>query len=273
MTARLDLPVASDGRDALELADAVVREAGALVREAARGTHAITNFKGRNNVVTATDRASEALIIERVLAAFPGHRVLAEESYPNTDWREGAVWVIDPIDGTRNFAAGIPLYCVNLALAIDGEVVLGATYDPNRDTCFLGAPGRGLTVNGEPAHASGATELASCIVGTDLGYDDARAVKQLELLPGLWGDVQGLRIIASAALGLAWSAAGLLDVFAHSHLYPWDIGAALALVPAAGGRITDRDGQPATLGSESVVAGGSAAVEAFLRRVEGVAWR
>jgi len=266
------LPVSIDGRDALTVADSVVREAGALILEASRGIRTMEH-KGRNNVVTATDHASEAQIIERIETAFPDHAVLAEESRPDTDWRQGYVWIVDPLDGTRNFAAGIPLYCVNLALALDGEVLLGATYDPNRDTCFLGAPGLGLTVNREPAHASTAPDLASSILGADLGYDDVRAELQLELLRSLWREVQGVRIIASAALGLAWSAAGLLDVFVHSHLYPWDLAAAMALVPAGGGTILDRNGTPISLDSPGVISGGTEAVAALARRVEEVPWR
>ena len=266
------LPVSTDGSDALTVADSIVREAGALIREASRGVRAMEH-KGRNNVVTATDHASEALIIERIDAAFPGHLVLSEETRSDTDWLKGYVWIVDPLDGTRNFAAGIPLYCVNLALALDGEVLLGATYDPNRETCFLGAPGLGLTVNGDPAHASTAPDLASSILGADLGYDDVRAELQLGLLRSLWREVQGVRIIASAALGLAWSAAGLLDVFVHSHLYPWDLAAAMALVPAGGGTILDRDGRPISLDSPGVISGGAQAAAALAKRVEGVPWR
>ena len=267
------LPTATDGRDALAVADSVARAAGALVAEAAHGGREVIGQKGRINFVTATDGASEALILRRLAEAFPDHAALAEESRPDTDWRHGYVWVVDPLDGTRNFAAGIPLYCVNVALSHDGHVLLGATYDPSRDVCIAGGPGLGLTRNGEPAQASAAPDLASAIVAADLGYDDERAELQLEMLRELWREVQGVRIVASAALGLSWAAAGLTDLMVHSALYPWDVAAALALVPAGGGVIFDRDGGPARLDSEGVVAGGPAVVEAFTQRVAGRRWR
>lgn len=267
------LPAATDGRDALAVAVAIAKEAGALVREASRGSRALVGQKGRINFVTETDRASETLILRRIAEAFPQHAVLAEESQPDTEWREGYVWIVDPLDGTRNFAAGIPLYCVNIALARDGAVLLGATYDPSRDVCIAGGPGLGLTMNDARAHASTAPDLASAIVTADLGYDDDRAELQLEMLRALWREIQGARIVASAALGLAWSAAGLTDVMVHSALYPWDVAAALALLPAGEGIILDRDGGPARLDSIAVVAGGTTVVEAFMERTAGLRWR
>ena len=249
----------------------MAREAGALIASAAaRGRPSEVSEKGRNNLVTETDHASEALILERLAEAFPEHAVLSEESRPDIDSSRGWVWVVDPLDGTRNFTAGIPLYCVNVALALDGEVLLGATYDPNRDVCFLGGPGLGLTANGEPVRASTRAGLESAIVTLDLGYNDARALRQLELAQRLWLEVGGIRMIASAALGLAWAAAGLTDVFAHSSLAPWDVAAALALVPAGGGLIVARDGTAASLAEESAVAGAPGAVRAFLEHARAV---
>ena len=217
------LPTTARGIDALAVADGIAREAGALVAQAARsGTDGrrTASLKSRRSWGTEADRASEKLILQRLAEAFPRHAVLSEESRPDTDARRGWVWVVDPLDGTRNFTAGIPLYCVNVALAFDGAVLLGATYDPNRDVCFLGGPGLGLTANGEPVRASTRAGLESAIVTLDLGYNDARALRQLELAQRLWLEVGGIRMIASAALGLAWAAAGLTDVFAHSSLAP-----------------------------------------------------
>src|SRR5690606_27164456 len=121
---RPSLPVSAHGIDALEVAQQLAREAGALILEAAKVERPATN-KGRTNLVTATDRASEALIIEAISTAYPDHQILAEETRAGTDWQHGYVWVIDPIDGTRNFVSGVPLYCVNIALFLDGEAVLG----------------------------------------------------------------------------------------------------------------------------------------------------
>ena len=267
------LPVTARGADALAVAGRIAREAGALVAAAAPRAREMVAAKGRRDWVTETDRASEELILGRLAEAFSEHDVLAEESRPDTDWEHGYVWVVDPLDGTRNFAAGIPLFCVNIALLLDGEPLLGATFDPNRDVCVLGGPALGLTMNGEPASTSSAPDLASAIVAADLGHQDRRGTLMLELLGELWPEVQGCRIIASAALGLSWAATGLTDVMLHSMLYPWDVAVALAQVPAGGGLILDRDGGRATLASEGVVAGAPAVVRALMERVEGRPWR
>lgn len=185
---------------------------------------------------------------------------------------------MDPLDGTRNFAAGIPLFCVTLALALDGDVLLGATFDPNRKVCVLGAPGLSgpgpeLSVNGEPAAASSVPTLADAIVTADLGHEDRPGTLMLDLLGDLWPEVQGVRIVGSAALGLAWAAAGLTDVMLHASLRPWDVAAALALLPAGGGLILDRDGGPATLASEGVIAGAPSVVRQIMERTAGRPWR
>jgi myo-inositol-1(or 4)-monophosphatase len=266
------LPVSPHGLDALEVAQRVAREAGALVREAAKVARPASN-KGRTNLVTATDRASEALIIGALSEAFPAHGILAEESRADADWQHGYVWVIDPIDGTRNFVSGVPLYCVNLALFLDGEPVLGVTYDLNRDWCIGGGPGLGVRANEVPVHASKARDLASSVIVADLGYQDARANLMLDTVQAMLQEIQAVRIIGSAALGLAWAAAGVSDLTMHSLIYPWDIAAALALVPAAGGVILDRAGGPARLDSEGIVAGSPAVVSEFFERFGGRPWR
>jgi len=266
------LPRTASGDDALAVAGHLARTAGALIRDAATRERAFER-KGRNNLVTATDHASEALIIEGLRDAFPDHRILSEESNPDTDPSHGWVWSIDPLDGTRNFASGVPIYCVNIALLHDGEAVLGATYDPNRDECLLGGPGLGLTSNGRPVTSSTAADLASAVIVADLGYDDRKAAMTLDTLRALWPGYQSVRIIGSAALGLAWAASGRADLNLHLLLYPWDIAAGLALVPAGGGVILDRTGAPATIHSETVVAGSPAVVQEFLLVAAGHPWR
>lgn len=266
--ARAGLPIATTGEDALNVAIRLAREAGALVREAAERPRPYER-KGRNNFVTETDHASEALILDGLARAFPSHALLAEESHPDTPWGEGELWVVDPVDGTRNFTAGVPLYCVTLAYVRDGVPLLGVTYDPNRDWCLAGGPGLGLEANGRPVRGTDAPDLASSIVTVDLGYDDERAAGTLDLMRELWPGVQGYRVVGSAALGLAWAAAGLCDLMVHAWLWPWDIAAALALVPAGGGVILDDTGAPATLGSRSLVAGAPAPASELLARLPG----
>jgi len=258
--------------DALSVAEQVAREAGALIREAAKLARPAEE-KGRANLVTNTDHASEALIIGRLAEAFPRHAVLSEESRPDTDWTHGYVWVVDPLDGTRNFVSGIPLYCVNIALCLDGEAILGATYDPHRDVCVRGGPGLGVFADGLPVEASRAPDLDSAVVTADLGYFDERARLMLDTVRAMLPEIQAVRVIGSAALGLAWAASGLSDLNMHSSLFPWDIAAGLAMLPAGGGAILDRDGGPARLDSQGIVAGSQAAAAEFFARFGERPWR
>ena len=269
-SARAALPVGTTGEDALAVAMRLAREAGALVRAAADRPRPYER-KGRNNFVTETDRASEALILGGLSEAFPSHALLSEESHPDTPWESGELWAVDPLDGTRNFTAGIPLHCVTLAYMRDGVPLAGVTYDPSRDWCLAGGPGLGLHANGRAVGSTGAPDLASSIVTIDLGYDDERAAGSLDLMRELWPGVQGYRVVGSAALGLAWAAAGLCDVMVHAWLWPWDIAAALALVPAGGGVILDASGAPATLGSRSLVAGAPGPARELLARRQAAA--
>jgi myo-inositol-1(or 4)-monophosphatase len=264
--------VSARGVNAFEVARQLAREAGALIREAAKVERPATN-KGRTNLVTQTDHASEALIIEGISDAFPGHAILSEETRPDTNWEHGYVWVIDPLDGTRNFVSGLPLYCVNVALALDGQAVLGATYDVHRDVCVAGGSGLGVRANEEPVRASQAVDLASSVVTADLGYYDQRASLMLDTVQAMLSEIQAVRIIGSAALGLAWAASGLSDLNMHSLIFPWDIGAGLAMLPEAGGVLLDRDGGPARLDSQGIVAGSPAVVGEFLQRFGDRQWR
>ena len=265
------LPVATTGEHALAVAERLVREAGALVAGHA-GRSPTVHEKGLGDVVTAADRAAEAFVLDGLAAAFPDHGLLAEESLPDTDWRSGYVWLLDPIDGTRNFSRGIPLYCVTLGLALDGAPLLGVTYAPALEWCAVGGPGLGLRVNREPARASQAGGLESAVAVLDIGYDVERGQRLLKEAIRIRGEVGGLRLVGSAALSLAWAATGLIDLFVHVKVYPWDL-AALALIEAGGGIALDRDGGPASFGSEGIVAGAPDAVHAFLARVEGRRWR
>lgn len=269
---RPSLPVSARGLDALEIAGMLAREAGALVREAAKVERPATH-KGRTDLVTQTDHASEALIIDRISEAFPSHDILSEETRPDTNWEHGYVWVIDPVDGTRNFVSGIPLYCVNVALFLDGAPVLGATYDVSRDVVVSGGPGLGVHANEEPVRASRATDLASSVITADLGYYDQRATMMLETVQAMLSGIQAVRIIGSAALGLAWAASGSSDLNMHSLVFPWDIGAGLALLPEGGGVLLHRDGGPARLDSQGIVAGSPAVVSEFFERFGGRPWR
>ncbi|MGE0134693.1 MAG: inositol monophosphatase [Dehalococcoidia bacterium] len=266
------LPISVRGRDALAVAEQLARDAGSLIRRAGLLDRP-AEHKGRTNLVTETDHASEACILEGLETAFPAHAILSEESRPDTNWEHGWVWVIDPLDGTRNFVSGIPLYCVNIGLVRDGEPVLGVTYDPHREVCVSGGPGLGVHANGHPVGASQATHLASSVMTADLGYYDERATMMLETVQEMIPHIQAVRIIGSAALGLAWAASGVSDLNLHSLVFPWDIAAGMAMLPEGGGVLFDRDGGPARLDSQGIVAGSPAVAAEFFERYGARPWR
>ncbi len=263
MTTPSVIPVAVSGKTALEIARASAREAGERARTQFRLPKEVT-VKGRGDLVTKTDLEIEAYLQQTLAQEFPEHRVLSEETAAETD-TAGWVWVIDPIDGTRNFVSGVPFFCISLALCHDGEPVVAVTHDPNRNEAFWAERGHGAWVNDEPLRASSQPTVEASVLGFGLGYDDQRARALLELLHRLYPGVQTLRDMGSAALGLAYAASGRHDLFIHSHLFAWDIAAGILLVREAGGVITDGAGLDPRLASQSVIAGGQQAHADFLR--------
>jgi len=230
--------------------------------------------KGRGNYVTEADLASEEAALSLLRGEFPDHRVLSEETSSGVkDWDRGWLWVIDPIDGTANFARGIPTFAFNIALCLDGEPVLGMTYQPITGDEFFAERGEGLWVNGVRARASSAAKLPDALMGIGLGYDYDRAAKALRLLADLWPGVQMIQNIGSAALGLAYAASGRFDLYVHQFLFPWDLAPGIVQVREGGGIVVDREGLPVTIYSEGLIAGAPGPVEEFLRFSKGRDWR
>src|SRR3970282_2231537 len=168
-----ELPLAASGRTAAEVARACAREAGSIAM-AAFGARQDVRVKGRGNVVTETDLAAERAILALMRDEYPDHAVLAEETAGQAP-RGGWLWVIDPLDGTHNFSRGIPYFATHIALCHDGEPLLGLTYAPATGAEFSAQGGAGCAVTGQPPRVSGTERLADCVLGADLGYDDARA--------------------------------------------------------------------------------------------------
>jgi myo-inositol-1(or 4)-monophosphatase len=268
----IELPVARSGDDAETVARRCLADGGRLAMERFRRPQSVT-VKGRGNLVTQVDLAIETHI-QRVLAdEFPDHAVLSEESNPSLTELEGWTWVVDPLDGTRNYVSGIPFFCVNIALCLAGETVAGWTYDPVHDELFRARAGAGAWLNDQPARVSKKTSVQASVMGFDMGYDDVRAGYMLDLIRDLWPGMQAIRIPGSAALGLAYAACGRYDLFTHNLLYPWDLAPGILLVREAGGTITDREGGVITLYSEGAIAGGPSVHEDFLRLAAGRPWR
>ncbi len=265
------LPLSQSGRTVLEVCIDAARQAGKLISGRFQ-TELAVSFKGRNDIVTDVDLASEKLILGLLTAEFPGFSILSEESEPVIN-ESAYTWVVDPIDGTRNFAEGIPHYCVVVALARGPETVVGVTYDPLVDEMFTAERGKGAFLNGKRLSVSPRQEIAESVMGFDLGYVDEKAGLALDMVRGLWPNLQSMRLMGSSALGLAYAAAGRLDIYFHHHLSPWDLASGLLLVTEAGGAIVDKQGGPSNLFTPSIIAASPRLVEKFLEATDGMAWR
>ncbi len=266
-------PVSASGKSAAEVAREAARQASAIIMSRF-GRREQMLAKGRGNFVTETDLACERAVLDLLNAEYPEHRVLSEETAAAAHgWREGWLWVVDPLDGTHNYSQGIPNFAFNIALCRDGDPVLGLTYAPVTGEEFFAERGEGLSVNGERAQASTTPSLVQSVLGIDLGYDDGRAAKLISLMAEIWPGVQSVRVMGSAALGLAYAACGRYDLFVHHYLFPWDVAAGIVLVREGGGVIVDREGRPITLYSEGVIAGAPGPVQDFLRIAIDTPWR
>lgn len=250
-----ELPLSLSGRPLREVAFQVVREEGALLLDYFHRPREKLDIqvKGRGNLVTEADLQGEKLILERLAAEFPGWQVTAEESAAVVN-DSPYTWIVDPLDGTNNFAFGIPFFSVTLAAMRHGEVEFGLVYDPLREEMFWAERGEGAHLNGKALAVSGKAKLQASLVGLDMGYDDARGTEMLDFLRQLWPGVFSFRILGSGALALAYVAAGRLDVYMHRRLYPWDIAGGTLLVREAGGAVTDWRGQSPTLHTSDVLA-------------------
>ncbi|GBD12227.1 Inositol-1-monophosphatase [bacterium HR24] len=266
------LPVSASGKSALDVARECAQAAGRILCERF-GPRQAVRAKGRRDFVTEADVLAERETLRLLAREFPGHAVLSEETAGSTPAGDGWAWVVDPLDGTHNYSRGIPHFCYSIALCRDGRPLLALTYAPLLGEEFLAVAGQGCSVNGQPARVSGAESVSQSLIGIDLGYDDARASHLLDTMRSLWPDMMGFRLMGSAALGLAYAACGRFDIYVHHNLKPWDVAAGILLVEEAGGLILDRDGGPARLDSQGVIAGSPGAVQDLMARAAGRPWR
>jgi myo-inositol-1(or 4)-monophosphatase len=210
------------------------------------------------------DARAEALVLDRLAQAFPADAVLAEEGGARSG-TSGRRWIIDPLDGTTNYAHGVPMYAVSIALEHAGEVVLGVIFDPSHDELFVAERGAGASLNGRPLAVSSAAVLDEGLLATGFPYDirDTRDTNLSEYA-AFSLRTRGVRRMGSAALDLAYVAAGRLDGYWELRLGPWDAAAGALLVEEAGGRITNLDGGRLDLEAPSVVASNGLIHEAML---------
>jgi fructose-1,6-bisphosphatase/inositol monophosphatase family enzyme len=246
------LPVSTSGRAATAVAHECADAAARIVRGVWGAAHAVGS-KGHRNPVTESDLAVEQAVRAILAREYPDHLLMGEESSAEA-WSDGWMWVVDPIDGTRNFSRGIPHIGFNIALCWGGEPVVGLTTHPLTGEAFLAVAGEGCTVDGAPSALRLDAPLGESILAMDLGSDDRGARAQFATAHALWPELLGVRIGASAALGLAYLAAGKWEAYVHILLAPWDLAPGLLLVREAGGIVTGLDGAPATIRSTAVVA-------------------
>ena len=203
--------------------------------------------KGTIDLVTEVDVAVERMFRALVAERFPDHHVLAEEMGGAAEAPPGPCWVFDPIDGTTNFAHGLPIFCASLALEIGGVAEVAAVYDPNRKELFTAERGGGAFLNGRPLRVSSATSLVNAMLVTGFPYDVHTRVDEIVgLFAAFVGQVRAVRRLGSAAIDLCYVAAGRMDGFWERDLKPWDIAGGALIVTEAGGRITNMDGRPFT---------------------------
>jgi myo-inositol-1(or 4)-monophosphatase len=242
----------------LETAIAAARAGADVLERYFRRDGLQVSRKGQNDFVTEADQKSEAAVLDVIRRRFPDHRIVAEEGGAADLNRESEhEWLVDPLDGTTNFLQGLPVWCVSVACRRAGRIVAGAILDPEGDNLFSALRGRGATWNGRPMSTSGHPGLDGAFLATGYPF---KALPTLDVYLGIFRDVfrrsKAIRRCGSAALDLAYTAAGVYDGFFEFRLSPWDIGAGILLIEEAGGVVTDLDGGADYFRGGNVVAGG-----------------
>ena len=237
-----------------ELAIELARAAGELLRGELLGPRRIA-FKGSStNLVTEMDARAEALVVDGLLGVFPDDAILAEERGAHAG-RSGRRWIIDPLDATTNYAHGLPLYAVSIALETAGRVQLGVVYDPSQRELFVAERGAGAFCNDTRLAVSGAVTLDASLLATGFPYDiRVQADNNLREYAAFAVRTRGVRRLGSAVLDLAWVAAGRFDGYWELRVEPWDVAAGGLMVEEAGGRLTALTGGPLDLDAPTVVA-------------------
>lgn len=199
--------------------------------------------KGFRDIVTDADLAAQEALIAIIRARFPQHGILSEEGLAPTN-NADTVWVLDPLDGTTNYARRLPSFSVSVAVARSDALIVGVVYDPLRDYIFCAERGAGATWNGQRLRVSQVDDLGQAVAGVDFAREPAIRSSQMATMVVCSERIRTFRSFGSAALGLCFVAAGWLDAYFHLSLAPWDVAAGALMVTEAGGAITSTDGKP-----------------------------
>lgn len=222
-----------------KLAIKAALKSGSFIKKSVGKISAIS-YKGRDNIVTDVDKKSEDIVIGMIRANFPDHSILSEEK-GRIDTDSKCRWIIDPLDGTTNFAHAFPFFCVSIALEISGEIILGVVYDPMRDELFFAESGKGAYLNNKRIEVSGVRKLSGAFLATGFSYGRRRG-KNVANFRKFLLKTMAIRRAGSAALDLSYVACGRFDGFWEMDLNPWDSAAGYLIVEEAKGVVTNFDG-------------------------------
>ncbi|MBP8136265.1 MAG: inositol monophosphatase [Rhodoferax sp.] len=242
----------------INVAIKAARAAGSIINRAALDVEAVRiSQKQVNDFVTEVDHAAENAIIETLLTAYPGHGIHAEESGKEHGAKDSEfVWIIDPLDGTTNFIHGLPVYCVSIGLAVKGKIEQAVIYDPSRNDLFTATKGRGAYMNDRRLRVSKRTHLKDCLISTGFPFRPGDNFQNyLKMMGDVMQRTAGLRRPGSAALDLAYVAAGFTDGFFETGLQPWDVAAGSLLITEAGGLVGNFTGDADFLEQKECLAG------------------
>jgi len=229
------------------------KKAGLLLRKKLGQKRKVT-YKGAINLVTEMDLVSEKVIVSTLRRYYPNHSILAEEKEARQEISPFR-WIIDPLDGTTNYAHSFPIFCVSIALEKGKEVILGVVYDPMRDELFLAEKGKGAHLNGKKIHVSSTPKLSQTLLATGFPYDLRESlVNNFDHFQNFALRVHAVRRCGSAALDLCYVAAGRFDGFWEMKLGPWDLAAGSLMVREAGGKVTNFSGENLGLDGQHVLA-------------------
>lgn len=236
----------------LQTAIEAARRAGRIIVERYSARRDVV-FKGHRDIVTDVDTAAEAVVLDLIRARFPDHAILSEEA-GGRGIGSGYTWVVDPLDGTTNYARRIPVFSVSIGVLEAGEPLIGVVYEPLREQMFVAERGGGARLNDAPMRGSRVANFGHTVVGLDWARDDAGRERVLACLREIVPRCGTVRVLGSAALGLTHVAAGVADAYFHLSIQPWDVAAGMLLVAEAGGRCTTLEGEPYRVDSPGCLA-------------------
>lgn len=252
----------------LNLAKQAAKSASEIIQKYQEDNNFSIDFKGKNDLVTEADLKAEACILSAIRDEFPQDHILAEETASQNSMPEGRTWLVDPIDGTTNFAHGFPIYCVSIGLWENRKPKMGLVLEVSRQECFTALAGKGAFLNGNPITVSKRQHPEDALVGTGFPYNDLSLVDNyIRFFRMLMGSVQGVRRPGAASYDLCCVACGRFEGFYEYALNPWDVGAAALIVQEAGGNVSDWAGGDDWLFGKRIVAGNPSVHQFLLEEI------